>query len=167
MHRRYIERFLAFPLSLPPWRLLLLPPLLQSQVLDDASPRLYENLHGLMSAVLCDPITSPFLEPTTTSAGTSDGRDRAIITSERQLLGGLACLVPHEDLGQRALLLVGLDLAWAWTPIYIFYIIAVFWNFGAGFVFILLLLLFSRAVDAAAPPTSFFNVSSDRFEGWH
>ncbi|CAN0351932.1 unnamed protein product, partial [Ectocarpus fasciculatus] len=32
------------------------------KVFDHASPALYENLHGLMSAVLCDTSTSPFLE---------------------------------------------------------------------------------------------------------
>ncbi|CAN0203319.1 unnamed protein product, partial [Scytosiphon promiscuus] len=81
------------------------------KVFDDASPRLYEALRALMSAVLCDPITSPFLEATAgaaTSAATGDGQDRAVVTWQRPLLGGLACLGAHEDLGQRALLLTTL-----------------------------------------------------------
>ncbi|CAN0527350.1 unnamed protein product, partial [Ectocarpus sp. 8 AP-2014] len=52
-----------------------------------------------MSAVLCDTTTSPFLEAATTAGGTT------VVTFQRPLLAGLACLGAHEDLGQRALLL--------------------------------------------------------------
>ncbi|CAN0183273.1 unnamed protein product, partial [Ectocarpus sp. 4 AP-2014] len=69
------------------------------KVFDHASPALYESLHGLMSAVLCDTTTSPFLEAAATAGGT------AVVTFQRPLLAGLACLGAHEDLGQRALLL--------------------------------------------------------------
>lgn len=78
------------------------------QIFDEASPHLYDAVHGLMSAVLCDPVTSPFLEAVASPAGVKDGRDRAVVTWQRPLLAGLACLGAHEDLGQRALLLVGL-----------------------------------------------------------
>lgn len=78
------------------------------QIFDEASPQLYEAVHVLMSTVLSDPVTSPFLDATACPAGVKDGRDRAVVTWQRPLLAGLACLGAHEDLGQRALLLVGL-----------------------------------------------------------
>lgn len=80
-----------------------------------------------MSALLCDPATSPFLlEPARDhhhhhpppgvdgsgggDAGHRDGDNTAgrivVITSPRPLLAGLAYLGAHEDLGQRILVLV-------------------------------------------------------------
>lgn len=96
------------------------------QVFDDASPRLYESLHGFMSSLLCNPAISPFLiEVVVHDGGSSggsggrggggggsstkrvgDGRDRAVVSWPRPLLAGLACLGAHADLGQRELLLV-------------------------------------------------------------
>lgn len=99
------------------------------QIFDNASDGLYEALHGLMSSLLCDPATSPFLLEINAAACLSrpsslprrvadgggggkrsqaDGRDGAVVTGPRVLLAGLACLGAHEDLGQRALLLVGI-----------------------------------------------------------
>lgn len=93
------------------------PPAPSAQVFDDAPQRLYEALYALMSSLLCDPATSPFLlEPAHTpvqgrssSCGegpATRGHAAVVITSPRPLLAGLACLGAHEDLAQRTLVLV-------------------------------------------------------------
>ena len=92
------------------------------KVFDNASPPLYESLHGFMSSLLCNPAISPFLievevrDSGSGSSGSSgrgssikragDGRDRAVVSWPRPLMAGLACLGAHADLGQRELLLV-------------------------------------------------------------
>ncbi|CAM9692968.1 unnamed protein product [Laminaria digitata] len=72
------------------------------KVFDDASPRLYESLHGFMSSLLCNPTISPFLIEVAVHDGGSSG---AVVSWPRPLLAGLACLGAHADLGQRELLL--------------------------------------------------------------
>lgn len=101
-----------------------------TQVFDDAPSRLYESLHSLITSLLCDPTTSPFLLPApTTSRATSDvaaataalrphdgssldvvdnvhDQDQAVVTWLRPLISGLGCLGAHEDLGQKEIVLV-------------------------------------------------------------
>eukprot|EP00904_Undaria_pinnatifida_P005575 jgi/Undpi1/2147/HiC_scaffold_12.g05533.m1 len=95
------------------------------KVFDNASPPLYESLHGFMSSLLCNPAISPFLievevrDSGSGSSGSSgrgssikragDGRDRAVVSWPRPLMAGLACLGAHADLGQRELLLSALN----------------------------------------------------------
>lgn len=101
--------------------LVLLFHVVHSQVFDDASPVLYKALHGLLWSLLCDPTTSPFLLDVATPAAAPppnlgggesvadvkrEGCDKAVVASPRPLMAGLTCLGAHEDLGQRALLLV-------------------------------------------------------------